>query len=83
MLAESETGDVGVMGAPTEMDDLPCDVVVRAAGVGIRQPAALDIVEGATVQMLSMYRPDRFSWSALQPAPGPRRAGLCSCLTTG
>jgi glycine/D-amino acid oxidase-like deaminating enzyme len=40
-LAESGAGDVRVAAVQTEMGDLPCDVVVLAAGVGITRLAAM------------------------------------------
>ncbi len=40
-LAESATGDVRVAGVQTEMGNLPCDVVVLAAGVGNTRLAAM------------------------------------------
>jgi glycine/D-amino acid oxidase-like deaminating enzyme len=44
-MAESETGDVRVAAVQTEMGDLPCDVVVLAAGVGITQLAAMVAID--------------------------------------
>ncbi len=40
-LAESATGDVRVVGVETERGNLPCDVVVLAAGVGTTRLAAM------------------------------------------
>ncbi len=44
-LAESAAGDVRVVGVETERGNLPCDVVVLAAGVGITRLAAMAAID--------------------------------------
>jgi glycine/D-amino acid oxidase-like deaminating enzyme len=44
-LAENAAGDVRVVGVETEMGNLPCDVVVLAAGVGITKLAAMTAID--------------------------------------